>query len=345
MNNKLCSLILACAFVGASVFMMGCVSTSHGQCTNIQSTNNSPQMVQVVNTTPLLGQPLATNCDIKFVGPQGPQGPTGPVGSVGEIGATGPLGPRLLGAAGIKGPVGDVGPQGQQGPQGPQGGFAVGPLGPVGPQGAVGVQGEAGPQGPIGSSYAAARGIVGPKGPRGPQGPSGEIGPIGPTTVGPTGLAGEVGPQGPQGPIGPIGVKGPSAVGIAGIVGPAGDAGAVGPQGPIGPQGTVGSIECWNYYRDFVFASNDATNLLNSDTSKLSEMATYLAANPTFVVGINATVVPANNALSDKRATSVQNALVNAGVPQTKIQIGSFSDSNHAYPQDGRVVVFIKSTN
>ena len=152
-------------------------------------------------------------------------------------------------------------------------------------------------------------------------------------------MAGPQGPQGPQGSVGMVGPKGQTSLGLAAPVGPAGDVGAVGPKGPVGPRGTVNSIDCWNYYRDFTFANSNVTTISNSDTNKLSEMATYLASNPSLSIGITA------DQTNGLRATAVHDALINVGVPATKIQIGSFADSNHPTPHDGRVVVFVKSSN
>jgi outer membrane protein OmpA-like peptidoglycan-associated protein len=67
-------------------------------------------------------------------------------------------------------------------------------------------------------------------------------------------------------------------------------------------------------------------DLTASDRNKVSEIAAYLAKNPSLQVGIDGYKDPSNQNLSDRRVGAVRDALIAAGVPSYKVQIGAFGD-------------------
>ena len=96
----------------------------------------------------------------------------------------------------------------------------------------------------------------------------------------------------------------------------------------------------WIWYRDFGFDSNQ-TNLRVSDANKVFEVATYMKANPSLKVGLDASIEPVNQDLSDQRVAAVREALIEAGVPTARIQAGAFTDSKSMH--DGRVAVLVRT--
>ena len=101
-------------------------------------------------------------------------------------------------------------------------------------------------------------------------------------------------------------------------------------------------IDHWTFYRDFRFTS-DQSDLRTSETTKLSEIALYMKANPSLKVGIDGSMEPRNQDLSDQRVKTVCDALINAGVPKSRIQTGTFGDNK--LTRDGRVAVLIRTAN
>jgi flagellar motor protein MotB len=75
----------------------------------------------------------------------------------------------------------------------------------------------------------------------------------------------------------------------------------------------------------------------------LSEIAIYMTANPSLNVGIHCSMEPRNQDLSDQRLSTVRNALINSGVPASRIQTGVFTDTK--LTRDGRVAVLIRTAN
>jgi outer membrane protein OmpA-like peptidoglycan-associated protein len=137
---------------------------------------------------------------------------------------------------------------------------------------------------------------------------------------------------------------------MAGAQGPTGRTGAAGPQGVIGQTGAQGSgspqnlgsqYGAWTPYRDFWFDSNNSM-LQSSDTTKVSDIANYVTQNPTQHVGIDGSIDPKNPDLGSRRVNSVRDALIQAGVPASKIQIGSFG--NPQLQRDRRVEVLVSSS-
>ena len=119
--------------------------------------------------------------------------------------------------------------------------------------------------------------------------------------------------------------------GRAGESGPAGDPGAQGPMGPTGAQGAVGIVRDWTPYRDFTFAS-DRTNVRSSEMGTVTEIAAYMANNPSLLLGIDDSTNPqggdgpAQQDLDQRRAGAVRDALIQAGVPSNRIEMGALSD-------------------
>ena len=150
-----------------------------------------------------------------------------------------------------------------------------------------------------------------------------------------TGATGVVGSQGAGGAAGESGYASAGSVGTAG---PAREVGAQGPSGPMGAQGRVGALGRWTSYRDFTFPYS-GTEVPPSEMPTVTEIASYMAQNPSLQLGIDGA---GNQNLSEPRADSVRSALINAGVPASKIQVGAFGDPQ--LTRDHRVAVMLGST-
>jgi outer membrane protein OmpA-like peptidoglycan-associated protein len=251
--------------------------------------------------------------------------------------------PSLVGPAGFQGPAGPAGPQGPVGATGAPGYVASGARGITGMAGPAGVQGPVGATGAQGTSMVGAAGPSGAVGPAGAQGVAGGEGSRGPTLVGPVGSIGSSGVAGVQGASGQMGNRGDVTVGNAGEAGPSGAAGAQGPMGATGAQGPAGIVGHWTKYREFTFNADQAA-LQPSDMTMVNEIAGYMAQNPSLHIGIDGFTnpdggAPNNQSLNNRRVEAVQNALITAGVPASKIQEGAFG--NPQLRRDGRVEVLI----
>jgi hypothetical protein len=169
---------------------------------------------------------------------------------------------------------------------------------------------------------------------------AGQTGAQGATLVGPSGVAGNQGPGGTQGTSGLTGAQGSTMAGNVGGAGGAGPTGAQGGVGPTGAQGPVGIVERWTSYRviNFGYARADLTP---SDQSTVSEIAAYMAKNPSLQLGIDGYRDPSNRNLSERRVNTVRDALVAAGVPSYKVQIGAFGDPQ--FSRDRRVEVLVST--
>ena len=123
------------------------------------------------------------------------------------------------------------------------------------------------------------------------------------------------------GPFGMAGATGP--------MGPAGPAGAQGPAGPMGPQ--AAAAKQWSSFRDFLF-DFDKSAIRSNETSHVSDIASYMKQNPTARVGIDGHTDPRgtdafNQDLSERRVSTIRDALVSAGVSAGKIHTGAFGES------------------
>jgi hypothetical protein len=110
-----------------------------------------------------------------------------------------------------------------------------------------------------------------------------------------------------------------------------GATGATGPRGPaIGTSTANGNG--WNYYREYNFNSS-SNDILYTDSSKAQDVAAYMDRYPNSRIGIDGS--------NQNRVNNVRNALMNAGVPSNRIQMGSFGESQ--YRHDSRVLVLVSS--
>jgi len=224
------------------------------------------------------------------------------------------------------------------------GAVVVGARGMMGAAGAAGEEGATGFEGRRGASYAGTTGPAGPRGPAGEQGFAGESGRQGTTLIGPTGRTGATGSSGVQGEGGQIGERGAMVAGLPGVAGPAGLQGVRGREGSTGEQGVAGVVARWTTYRDFDFDRTDA-RLRPSEMDQVVEIAAYLVENPSLEVGIDGSLNDGSSRnsrdLSTRRAESVRDALMQAGVPAYKIQMGKFADPDHR--REGQIELLIKS--
>ena len=145
--------------------------------------------------------------------------------------------------------------------------------------------------------------------------------------------------------------------GTAGPSGPSGPVGARGPAGPAGATGPVGVVERWTSFRDILFDS-DRTSIRSSETSKVSEVVSYMKQNPSLQVGLDGYANPRSTdpnaqTMRNRRVGVVRDALIQAGVRADKIRTGAFgegrltcNDSAEACRQsEQRVEVLIRTGN
>jgi outer membrane protein OmpA-like peptidoglycan-associated protein len=125
-----------------------------------------------------------------------------------------------------------------------------------------------------------------------------------------------------SGPFGIAGERGPA--------GPAGPQGAQGLAGPAGLQAQASAAKQWASFKNFLFDA-DKSDIRSNEMSKVSDIAAYLQQNQPATVGIDGYADPRgtdpyNQRLSQRRVNAVREALVQAGVPNEKIQTGAFGE-------------------
>jgi outer membrane protein OmpA-like peptidoglycan-associated protein len=154
-----------------------------------------------------------------------------------------------------------------------------------------------------------------------------------------------MGATGAQGAAGATGAQGNTQL-SQGAAGPTGRTGATGPQGAVGqtgargPGGPGGAAGGWTPFKDFWFDQR-SSDLQSGDSSKVNDIANYLNQNPGQQVGIDGSTDTNNVDLNNRRISTVRNALLRAGVPSYKIQIGNFSNSPQQH--DRKVEVLVSS--
>jgi outer membrane protein OmpA-like peptidoglycan-associated protein len=178
--------------------------------------------------------------------------------------------------------------------------------------------------------------------------------------AGPAGMTGPPGPTGMTGPQGPAGVTGAQgstgSQGSTGMTGSQGSAGVTGAQGPAGVTSARNPYPGWAALRDFTF-DYDRTDIRSSELNQPSEIAAYARQNPSVHLGIDGSTDllrgtnQYNSGLSQRRITTVRDALIRAGVPADRIETGMFAaqkaNCNEAVERcaqrDGRVEVLVRS--
>jgi outer membrane protein OmpA-like peptidoglycan-associated protein len=95
----------------------------------------------------------------------------------------------------------------------------------------------------------------------------------------------------------------------------------------MGPAGSV-----WSFYRDYTF-NGDGDQILQPDSRKAREIADYLRQNPSARVAIDGP--------NERYIRSVRDALMDAGVPRSKIAFGAYGDPQRR--GDHRVLVMVSN--
>jgi outer membrane protein OmpA-like peptidoglycan-associated protein len=98
---------------------------------------------------------------------------------------------------------------------------------------------------------------------------------------------------------------------VSGTAGPQGARGATGVQGPMAENGS------WSVYRNYTF-DRDSDRILQADSGKAREVAEYANHNPSYRVAIDGP--------NAQHVSTVRDALIDAGVPKSRISTGSFGD-------------------
>jgi outer membrane protein OmpA-like peptidoglycan-associated protein len=106
-------------------------------------------------------------------------------------------------------------------------------------------------------------------------------------------------------------------------------------------------VSLWTLYRDLRFDYN-RSDLQASEMKKVSDIARYMKANPSLKVGLDGAMDPRgldprNQLLSDRRVNAIRDALINAGVPASRMQMGAFGDTR--LTRDRRVAVLLCTAN
>jgi len=105
---------------------------------------------------------------------------------------------------------------------------------------------------------------------------------------------------------------------VSGPMGTRGAAGTQGATGATGAQGAMASNGTWSVYRNYTFASN-SDRIVSSDSAKAGEIAAYAQNNPSYRIAIDGA--------NDRRVDNVRHALIGAGVPAEKIQVGAYGSA------------------
>jgi outer membrane protein OmpA-like peptidoglycan-associated protein len=92
------------------------------------------------------------------------------------------------------------------------------------------------------------------------------------------------------------------------------------------------------HYRDFWFDAG-STDPRTMDKSMISEIASYLKANPTLVIGLDGYMDTWHKDLSNNRVESLRNGLIQAGVSADRIKTGAFGDAK--LRREGHVEVLL----
>jgi len=98
-----------------------------------------------------------------------------------------------------------------------------------------------------------------------------------------------------------------------------------------------GQVGYWASWKEFNFSSNNA-NMTDQDMQKVYEIADYVKANPSLIIGIDGTAKKSRDqSLNDQRINAIRSALIDVGVSPTKITTGAMD--NKDLRRDGRIAV------
>jgi len=146
-------------------------------------------------------------------------------------------------------------------------------------------------------------------------------------------------PQGAQAVVGEYGADGRAPVELA--ASPV----ATGAIGALDDQNAPRVVGSWTSYRDYSFSYNDAS-IATADLDKTAGIASYMRDHPSQQLGLDGTMDPngtdpKDQELSDRRVAAVRTNLVDAGVPASRIKVGTFGDP--AARRDRRVEVLFSN--
>jgi outer membrane protein OmpA-like peptidoglycan-associated protein len=179
--------------------------------------------------------------------------------------------------------------------------------------------------------------------------PPTQVAPAQAGSAGPTGAMGATDAQGPLDltpTAGSIDSSDPIRARSAALVRPTvasrsvGIGGAQDVAGSSDAHGSVGIVERWTSYRVITF-DNPRAELSTTDKSEVSEIAANLKKNPLLHLAIDGYRDRNNATLSERRIESVREALLMAGVPSAKMQVGAFGDPQ--FSRDRRVEMLLKT--
>lgn len=111
-------------------------------------------------------------------------------------------------------------------------------------------------------------------------------------------------------------------------------------------QAPIGMVADWTYLQSFWFDS-DESSIHPADRSRVAEIAAFMRLNPLIQIGIDSSLSPSDpmhhydREIAARRGNAVRDAILAAGVPASRIQIGEFNDPNSR--RNGRVTVLIRT--
>lgn len=114
------------------------------------------------------------------------------------------------------------------------------------------------------------------------------------------------------------------------------------PTGAKGAQGSVSGIDRWTFYRDYIFDDN-RSDFHPSDLEKSAEIARFIKANPSLKIGIDGFINQQTIEIDERRIATVRDSLISAGIPDSKIEKGTFGNPKYARKQ--RVAILIRTAN
>jgi outer membrane protein OmpA-like peptidoglycan-associated protein len=141
---------------------------------------------------------------------------------------------------------------------------------------------------------------------------------------------------------------------MTGVQGPAGLTGA---QGAAAPAPLPLPAIRWTSLKEIMF-DFDRADIRYSESRKPAEIAAYMSQNPSVRLGIDGYTDSRgtsqyNLPLSQRRVTTVRDALIQAGVPADRIETGTFGtdrlmcnpSTEQCSQREGRVEVLVRASN
>jgi len=127
--------------------------------------------------------------------------------------------------------------------------------------------------------------------------------------------------------------------GLADGSGISGKAGAQGHVGLVSTGGPTGVFKEWVPYQRFRF-EQEGTAIRAADMRQAADIAAYMRENPTVRLGLDGSpVTQTTTNLGERRMSAIRDALIQAGTPADRIQVGAFGEPQ--FRRDNQVEVLL----